>query len=252
MSFNSLIPVPRLREAKNVLVIYPHPDDAELVAGGTIALLTGEGASVTYAAVTEGDMGTFDPSLSREQIGAIRRKEQGEAAAVLGVASIEWLGFHDCFLPNIETLREPMVRVIRKVKPDFVITLDPWLPYEAHPDHRKTGMASVEAAIFAAFPLAYPEHAAEGLTPWQVGGIAMALSVHPNTFINVESTWERKISACLCHKSQFPPDVWNTLYLPYLTVKSAEWGRKVGASAAEAFKVLHPYHMHVMVDAWKM
>lgn len=252
LNLKDLIPVPHLRQARNVLVIYPHPDDAELVAGGTIALLTGDGAAVTYAAVTDGDMGTFDPSVSREQIAAVRRNEQQDAASLLGVQKVEWLGFHDCFLPEIETLRRPMVRTIREVRPDFVITLDPWLPYESHPDHRKTAMAAVEAATFAAFPLAYPEDLKDGLTPWQVTGIAMALSTRPNTYINVETTWERKINACLCHKSQFPPDIWNTLYMPYLQAKSAEWGHEIGAGVAEAFKVLHPYHLHTIVDAWRM
>lgn len=252
LNLKDLIPIPHLRQAKNVLVIYPHPDDAELVAGGTIALLTGDGAAVTYAAATDGDMGTFDPGVPPAQIAAVRRQEQQEAASLLGVRKVEWLGFHDCFLPEVGVLRRSMVKVIRQVKPDFVITLDPWLPYESHPDHRKTAMAAVEAATFSAFPLAYPEDIQEGLMPWQVTGVAMALSTRPNTFINIEPTWEKKIQACLCHKSQFPPDQWSGLYMPYLQAKSAEWGHEIGASAAEAFKVLHPYHLHTIVDAWRM
>ncbi|MEX0975367.1 MAG: PIG-L deacetylase family protein [Bacillota bacterium] len=252
MNPKDVIPIPHLRQARNVLVIFPHPDDAELTAGGTVALLSGEGAAVTYAPVTDGSMGTFDPRFSREQIAAVRRREQEDAASMLGVKDIEWLGFRDGFLPDVETLREPMVKLIRRFQPDFVLTLDPWLPYEAHPDHRKTGMAAVEAVIYAAFPLAYPEHLQEGLVPWGVSGIAMALSARPNTFINVESTWDRKIAACLAHKSQFPLDLWNSMYMPYIQAKSMEWGREVGAGVAETFKVMHPYHLHVMVDAWKV
>jgi LmbE family N-acetylglucosaminyl deacetylase len=252
MNPKDVIPVPHLRQAKNVLVIFPHPDDAELTAGGTVALLADEGATVTYAVVTDGGMGTFDPSVSSEQIATVRRKEQGDAASILGVSSVEWLGFKDGFLPDVETLREPMVHLIRKVKPDFVITLDPWLPYEAHPDHRKAAMAAIEASIYAAFPLAYPQHLKEGLAPWGVSGIAMALSVRPNTIINIEPTWDRKIAACLAHKSQFPIELWNTMYMPYIQAKSMEWGHEVGARVAETFKVMHPYHLHVMVDAWKV
>jgi len=252
MNPRDVIPVPHLRQAKNILCIVPHPDDAELAAGGTVAVLTSEGATATYAIVTDGGMGTFDPAVTGEQIAAVRRKEQEQAASHLGVTKVEWLGFCDGFLPEIETLREPMVKLIRKVKPDFVLTVDPWLPYEAHPDHRKTGMAAVEAAIFAGFPLAYPQHMQQGLLPWGVSGIAMAFSVRPNTVINIEPTWDRKIAACLLHKSQFPPDVWNTMYLPYIQAKSLEWGREIGAKVAETFKVMHPYHLHVMVDAWKV
>jgi LmbE family N-acetylglucosaminyl deacetylase len=252
MNPKDLFPVPHLKQARNVLVIFPHPDDAELTAGGTIALLTADGATVTYAAVTDGSMGTFDPLMSREQVSAVRRSEQEEAAAVLGVAHVEWLGFRDGLLPEIEAVRRAIVRVIRKVRPDFVITLDPWLPYEAHPDHRKASMAAVEAVLYAPFPLAYPEDLRDGLVAWQVGGIALALSVRPNTVIGIESTWEAKLKACLCHKSQFPKDIWNSMYLPYLQAKCMEWGHEIGAKVAETFKVMHPYHLHVMVDAWKV
>ncbi|MGE5579502.1 MAG: PIG-L deacetylase family protein [Bacillota bacterium] len=252
MNAKDVIPVPHLRQAKNVLCVVPHPDDAELAAGGTVAVLTGEGATVTYAVVTDGGMGTFDPTVSSSEIAAVRRKEQEEAAAVLGVTRVEWLGFRDGFLPEVDALREPVVRLIRQVKPDFVLTLDPWLPYEAHPDHRKTGLAAVEAVLYAGFPLAYPQHMQEGLTPWGVTGVALALSVRPNTVINIEETWERKINACLTHKSQFPPELWDSMYLPYIQGKCMEWGREAGARVAETFKVMHPAHLHVMVDAWKV
>lgn len=252
MNAKDLIPVPCLRQAKNVLAIFPHPDDAELFAGGTIALLTGNGSTVTYAVATDGSMGTFDPSASREQVAATRRREQEEAASLLGVRHVEWLGFSDGFLPDIETLRESMVRAIRKFRPDFIVTLDPWLPYEAHPDHRNTSLAAVEATVYAPFPLAYPEHLQEGLLPWPVSGIALALSTRPNTFIDIGTTWDAKIEACLRHESQFPKDVWDTLFMPYIQAKSTEWGQNVGARVAESFKVMHPYHLHVMVDAWNV
>ena len=252
MNPKDFIPVPHLRQARNVLVIVPHPDDAELAAGGTVALLTADGAQVTYVIATDGDMGTFDPLASREQVASIRRKEQEDAAKVLGVREVFWLGFPDGFLPDIEEVRGAMVRAIREVKPDFIITLDPWLPYEGHPDHRKASLAAVEAAMYAPFPLAYPEDFQEGLTPWQVSGIALALSVRPNTVIGIDAVWDKKIEACLRHKSQFPKEIWDSMYFPYIQAMSAEWGREVGARAAETFKVMHPYHLHTIVDAWKV
>ncbi|HHW18294.1 MAG TPA: PIG-L family deacetylase [Firmicutes bacterium] len=251
MNIKDLVPIPELRRARNVLVIFPHPDDAELVAGGTVALLTGEGATVTYAPVTDGGMGCFDPRASREEISRLRRKEQAEAAGILGVSHIEWLGFEDGRVPEPETLRKSMVSLIRRVRPDFVITLDPWLPYEAHPDHRRTAMAAVEACLFASFPLAYPEDLDKGFLPWQVTGIALALSTYPNTFINIEKTWDKKIQAILCHRSQFPEEVWNTFF-PYILAKSQEYGKEIGAKVAEVFKVLSPTHLHVMVDTWRV
>jgi LmbE family N-acetylglucosaminyl deacetylase len=243
-----LIPIPNLLDAKNVLVIFPHPDDAELTAGGTVALLTEKGARVTYCCATDGSMGAFEPTVTREQVAAIRKQEQSEAARILGVEDVVWLGFPDGFMPGIEEVREKMVGVIRRVKPDFLVTLDPWLTYEAHPDHRKTSMAAVEAALYAQFPLAYPEHR----SPHSVPGIALALSQHPNKAVNIEGVWERKMAACLAHKSQFPEPIWSSVYLPYIKAKSTEAGRSIGASVAEDFKVVTPAHLHVMTDTWRM
>lgn len=252
MDIKDLIPTPNLLEAKNVLVIFPHPDDAELTAGGTVALLTSKGAKVSYCCATDGSMGCFDPSMTREKIAAIRKEEQARAAEALGVKDVHWLGFEDGFLPDIETVRRKMVAVIRLVKPDFIITLDPWLTYEAHPDHRKAAMAAVEAAMYAPFPLAYPEDIKKGQEPHSVGGIAFAVSSHPNTAIDITETWERKIAACLCHKSQFPEPVWNNVFAPILTAKAAEIGRKIGAAFAEDFKVMTMTHLHIFADAWRV
>lgn len=252
MDLKDLIPIPRLHEAKNVLVMFPHPDDAELTAGGTVALLSDGGAEVTYCSATDGSMGAHDPSMTREDVAAIRRQEQTEAASVLAVKDIEWLDFPDGFLPDIEILRQKMVTVIRKVRPDFLITLDPWLPYEAHPDHRKASLAAVEAAIYAAFPLAYPDDMKQGLLPHSVPGIAFVLSAHPNTAIDITGIWDRKMKACLCHKSQFPEPLWSAVVAPYITAKSMEAGRRIGATYAEDFKVVTPIHLHAMVDTWRM
>lgn len=249
MDLKDLIPVPNLLEAKNVLVIFPHPDDAELVAGGTVAVLTDKGAKVTYCCATDGGMGSYDPTAARESVAAVRKEEQMAAARTLGVDSVRWLDFPDGFLPDIETVRQRMVTVIREVRPDFLITLDPWLTYESHPDHRKTSLAAVEAVLYASLPLAYPD---DLNVAHSVPGIALALSSRSNTAIDITGTWDRKIRACLCHKSQFPEAVWNSVYAPFIRAKSMEAGRAAGAKYAEDFKVLTPAHLHVMTDTWRM
>jgi len=251
MQMKELLPTPELGEAKNVLVVFPHPDDAEIMAGGTVALLVQKGATVTYAPITDGEMGSFDPRATRNEIRDVRRKEQEEAAKTLGVQNIEWLGFQDGAVPEPEVVRKRVVSLIRAVKPDIVITLDPWMPYEAHPDHRRTAMGTVEACLYAPFPLAYPEDMEKGFMPWQVKGVAMALSTHPNTVVNIDSVWEKKVEALQCHKSQFPGEVWQLFYTA-LSIKSQEYGKEIGASFGEAFKVLSTTHLHVMVDAWRM
>ncbi len=245
-----MIPIPELNKARNLLVVSPHPDDAELTVGGTVALLTEQGAKITYALVTDGSKGGLEPNISEEDLAATRRKEQIEAARLLGVQHVEWLGFQDTKVPAPEILRKPLISLIRKIQPDFIVGLDPWLPYEAHPDHRRTSMAVVEACLFAGLPMIQPEDMAHGFQPWQVPGVALALSVRPNTLINIDSTWEKKIQAIKCHKSQFPDQLWNVFY-PLILAKSQEYGRQINAKTAEAFKVLTTTHLHIMVDAWK-
>ncbi len=110
-------------------------------------------------------------------------------------------------------------------------------------------MAAVEACLFSSLPMVQMEDLANGLTPWQVTGIALALSPKPNTFINVEDTWEKKIQSLKCHESQFPQEIWDTFY-PIICLKSQEYGKAIGAEKAEAFKVLTAAHLHVMPDTW--
>ena len=243
------IPIPDLMNAQKVLVLVPHPDDAELVAGGTIAMLTTKGVHVEYVIASDGSRGGFDPTISEAEMAAVRRKEQAQAARILGVEHITWLGFQDTEAPAPNIVRKPIISLLRKIQPDFVITIDPWLPYEGHPDHRQTSMAAVEACLFSSLPMVQMEDLANGLTPWQVTGIALALSPKPNTFINVEDTWEKKIQSLKCHESQFPQEIWDTFY-PIICLKSQEYGKAIGAEKAEAFKVLTAAHLHVMPDTW--
>lgn len=250
MHAKDLMPVPRLLSARNLLVIFPHPDDAEIAAGGTIAFLVQQGATVTYLSATDGSLGTYDPSVEPQNLAEIRKKELEESARLLGVKEVLWLGLRDGFVPESPEMRGEIVRIIRAVKPDFVLTLDPWLPYEAHPDHRKVSMAAVEACMYAPFPHAYPEHLREGLEPWAVKGVALALSTAPNTYVNVSTTWELKMQAIQCHRSQFPEAVWNQV-APYIRLKAQEYGKEIRARYAEPFKVLSLNHLHVNPDAWR-
>ena len=161
--------------------------------------------------VTDGAKGGLEPGFSEAQVAAIRRAEQEQAGKVLGVADIIWLGFQDTEVPKPETVREPLISLIREVQPDFVISLDPWLPYEAHPDHRRASMAAVEACLFAGLPMIQPEDMEHGLVPWQVTGIALALSLKPNTFIGIDATWEKKLEAIKCHRSHPLPHLGHVL-----------------------------------------
>src|SRR5712672_2470776 len=106
----------------SVLVVSAHPDDPDFGAGGTIAKLAKNGSRVVYAIVTDGSQGGEDPKQKDSELVAIREKEQKAAARVLGVKKVEFLGYKDGHLAPDLKLRHDIVRMIRKHKPELVIT----------------------------------------------------------------------------------------------------------------------------------
>ncbi|MGB9718393.1 MAG: PIG-L deacetylase family protein [Thermoproteota archaeon] len=192
------------RRGDRVLVIQAHPDDAEYHAGGTIARMVEEGCVVNYATVTDGSKGTFDVNVDPKVLSETRRKEQRAAADVLGVKELFFLGYPDGDLyPSLE-LRGRLVEIIRMVKPNIVMTLDAWLPYEIHPDHRVTGLMASEATVFAGMPNFYREQVFSGIAPHKPDAILLFATGSPNLFIDITRFIEKKAEAILKHESQLP------------------------------------------------
>lgn len=238
--------IPSLEDKRKILCFQPHADDTDIMAGGTIAKLIREGAKVIYVSTTDDRIGTFDANFWPESLAKVRRAEQQEAAKILGVNRLEWLDYRDSeFLPTYEA-RGRFVELIRKHRPDIVMTTDPWLPYEAHPDHRYTGMIAYEACLFASFPHAYPEHLRNGLKPHNVQAIAFFATNHPNTWVDVTDYVELKLQAIRAHRSQFEEN-WEML-AERIKAKMKELGSEKGYKYCETFKVLGPDHWHVNID----
>ena len=118
-----------MEEQKPVLVVTPHPDDAEGGAGGTIARWVAEGRKVVLVLCTNGDKGTSDRNVSPESLVKTREEEQRQAASVLGISEVVFLGFPDQSLEDCSEFREKIVRQIRIHRPHTVITVDPNRPY---------------------------------------------------------------------------------------------------------------------------
>ncbi len=155
----------------NVLVVSAHPDDPDFGAGGTIAKLAKDGARVTYAIVTDGSQGGEDPKQRDSELVAIREREQKAAARVLGVKKVEFLGYKDGHVSPDLKLRHDIVRMIRKYKPELVITHIPGRVLDApmgasHPDHLAVGEATM-AAVYpdSRNPRAFRSLLKEGLQP---------------------------------------------------------------------------------------
>ena len=189
--------------AADVLVIFAHPDDAEFGVAGTVASWTGEGKRVVYAACTSGEKGTSDLSVRPEELGRRREDEQRDAAAVLGVAEVVFLRYPDQGLEDTPELRKDLVRVIRAHRPEIVATMDPYRRYLWHRDHRVVGQVVMDAVFpFARDHLAYPDLLVEGLGPHKVKEVWCFATENPNHRVDVTATFDRKIQALRCHRSQ--------------------------------------------------
>lgn len=244
MEIKDLLKVPDIEKCESILCVQPHPDDNEIGAAATIAKLASLGCKITYLTVTDGCMGTLDPAQKPEELVAIRKKEVEKSAAFLGVSQTIFLNFADGSFADERLLFQGIVSVIRQVKPEFVMTVDPFLPYEAHPDHRRVGMAAAEACLFSQFP-GFKSDGEAGV--WAVKGIAFHSTAYPNTFIDIDRTWDKKLAAISLHESQFPPQSLQMLGY-YLDIKSQLYAQGKSFSRAEAFKVLTTDHLHMNVD----
>ena len=198
---------------ERVLVVVSHPDDAEFLAGSTIALLTAAGARVDYVVTTDGGRGTEDPDITPEQLSTTRRAEQRAAADILGVTDIVHLDYPDGYLQPTLDLRRDITRQIRRFRPDLVITQNPqrrldFNPYIGHPDHLATGEATLASVYPAARDhLNFPElRTDEHLEPWKVRQVLVSGVEEPNLWLDVSETFETGLAAILAHTSQVDPD----------------------------------------------
>jgi LmbE family N-acetylglucosaminyl deacetylase len=187
----------------DVMVICPHPDDAEFGAAGTVARWTRDGKQVVYVICTNGEKGTSDHTVKPEQLAEIRRQEQRAAARVLGVRDVVFLGYPDQGLEDTPDFRKQMVRMIRTYRPAIVATADPYRRYIWHRDHRITGQVVLDAVYpFARDHLAYPDLLEEGLEPHKVQEMLFWGADDVNYCSDVTDTFRLKIEALLCHRSQ--------------------------------------------------
>jgi LmbE family N-acetylglucosaminyl deacetylase len=186
-----------------VLIVSPHPDDAEFGVAGTVARWTRNGRRVVYAVCTDGDKGTSDRRMTPERLSAIRRNEQRAAAEVLGVSEVLFLSYPDQGLEETNEFRKHLVRLIRTYKPETVATTDPYRRYLWHRDHRIAGQVVMDAVFpYARDHMAYPDLLAEGLEPHKVREVLFWAAEDINHRTDITDTFSNKLEALMCHKSQ--------------------------------------------------
>jgi LmbE family N-acetylglucosaminyl deacetylase len=184
-----------------------HPDDPDFFCGGSVARWAYQGHDVFYCLLTRGDKGADEPGVDPQELKRAREAEQRAAAAVLGVKDVRFLNYLDGELEATYEVKRDVVRVMRQVQPQVVVTSDPSTFYASfinHSDHRVAG----EVTLDAVWPgtrssLYYPElYQDEGLEPHKVPEVYIAGSLNPDVTIDVTGFFETKIRALTEHKSQ--------------------------------------------------
>lgn len=224
---------------KVVLGVAAHPDDLEYGIAGSIARWISEGAEAYYLILTNGNKGSEDRNLTSDQLKALRREEQESAGMVLGLKKVFFQDYEDGLLQISPDVKRDIVRVIRQVKPDVVLTMDPTFFYSEngfinHTDHRAAGQSTLDAV----FPLArdylsFPELLRdEGLEPHKVSTLLLINFDKHNFYVDISKFIDIKLKALAEHKSQIAD--WDAVEKRLRNMLEQNGG-KAGLTYAEAF-----------------
>ena len=217
----------------DVLVVAPHPDDAELGAGGAILRMKSEGLRVGILDLTDGEP---TPYGSLET----RAAETSAASDILGIDWRENLGLPNRRLEATLEARHRLAGVIRRQRPRWLLA-----PYwvDAHPDH-VAATELVEAARFWA-KLTKSDLPGEPCHPERIYNyycVHLKMVAQPAFILDISPFWEQKLAAIRCYHSQFiqgrpqePPT-----FLDRLHDEAAYWGKTIGVSYGEPFTCREP------------
>jgi LmbE family N-acetylglucosaminyl deacetylase len=246
-------PPKRLEELQNktILVFTPHPDDDVFGAGGTIALLNRNHNKVYIVVYTNDDKGSYDPDMSSQRLAQIRRNEQEVSEGVLGTLkdNILWMGYDDGMLEYAPQpkLTEEATAIIRRIRPDVLLSVDPGEWYERwhKSDHRMAAFNTIDAVRAAEFWLYFPnQKLQQGLQPYKVPEMYFFYPSpqEANYFVNIDSVADLKFDAALKQVSQFEPAI--NKYRP-------DWDLKDYAKAKEELRSEQPRKDGHYVEAFR-
>jgi LmbE family N-acetylglucosaminyl deacetylase len=246
-------PPKRLEELQNktILVFTPHPDDDVFGAGGTIALLNRNHNKVYIVVYTNDDKGSYDPEMSSQRLAQIRRNEQEVSEGVLGTRkdNILWMGYDDGMLEYAPQpkLTEEATAIIRRIRPDVLLSVDPGEWYERwhKSDHRMAALNTIDAVRAAEFWLYFPnQKLQQGLQPYKVPEMYFFYPSpqEASYFVNIDSVADLKLDAALKQVSQFEPAI--NKYRP-------DWDLKDYAQAKEELRSEQPRKDGHYVEAFR-
>ena len=223
---------------KKVLVFSPHPDDLDFGCSGAAAKWAKEGKEVVYCIITGGCRGKHKTKVSEKELRKIREKEQLKAAEIAGVKKVIFLREKDGEVENIKRLRKKLVKVIRKIRPDIIMSFDPANRdfdnfYRSHRDHRFGAEAVFDAIYPDAGNEAFFPELNKKYPPHQIKEVWFYATNKPDVFVDISETIVQKISALKQHQSQIKD-------FDEIEKMIKNWAREIGKKAklkyAEGFR----------------
>jgi LmbE family N-acetylglucosaminyl deacetylase len=201
---------------KTILVFTPHPDDDVFGAGGTIALLNRHQNKVYIVIYTNDDKGSYDLEMTSQRLATIRKAEEEVSETLLGTPkdNIMWMGYDDGMLEYAPEpkLVEEATAIIRRIRPDVLLGVDPGEWYERwhKTDHRMAAFNTIDAVRAAEFWLYFPnQRLQQGLQPYRVPEMYFFYPSpqEANYYVNIDEVAELKFDAAAKQVSQFEPAV---------------------------------------------
>jgi len=229
------------RVTLDLLVIAVHPDDAELGCGGTIAKQVALGRKVGIVDLTRGELGSRGTA-------EIRDREAAAAAEILGLTVRENLRMRDGFFRNDEEHQLEVIRIIRKYRPEILITN---ALYDRHSDHGRAGDLVNDATFLAGLrkieTVDDSGRPQEAFRPRMLLQLIQDQYIKPDIVMDVSEYWDTKFRAIQAYSSQFFSDAYQADldepqtyisqpdFMDYIDARGREFGKYIGARYGEGF-----------------
>ena len=219
----------------DLLVFAPHPDDAEIHCGGTIAAHVRRGATVVVVDATRGELGSRGTP-------ATRASEAAEAARIMGLTARENLALVDGAVPSDDpTARLLVIDAIRRHRPAAVLCIS---GHARHPDHQALALLVGGAVKAAAFHKLVTSSGAPAIANVRLWQYEAELPLTPTFLVPLTAAdWRIKMAAVACYGSQLhragsnepTTSIADPNFLSWIEARGRAWGHQAGADYAEAF-----------------
>ena len=235
----------------DILAIGAHPDDIELSCAGTILKEIAAGKKVGVLDLTHGELGTRGS-------GELRLIEAAASAKILGLSCRENVDFADGFFKNDEEHIKGIVRILRKYRPEVILSN---APTDRHPDHGRGSKLTSDACFYSGLRRIETEMNGETQEAWRPKVIYNYIQdrfLKPDFVVDVTPFVPKKMESIKAFKSQFfnpesnEPESPLTMknFFGYVSGRMVDMGRYIGADYAEGFLVERPAGVESILDLY--